>query len=165
MLQYEFFSISNWGSKHRRWSATSGIKTFEKSLNLYTQPQSGPKWNPSKTYTLPFYFILLALVQSWISQEEVRSSQPGVFCKKGVIRNCAKFWHRCFPVNFAKFLRTPFFTEHLRWLLLEGYTKFWKKFERNTRLFEISAQKCSIYIHFFRVSELSFWSLFLGATF
>ena len=24
----------------------------------------------------------------------------------------------CFPVNFAKFLRTPFFTEHLRWLLL-----------------------------------------------
>ena len=25
---------------------------------------------------------------------------------------------RCFPVNFAKFLRTPFLTEHLRWLLL-----------------------------------------------
>ena len=25
---------------------------------------------------------------------------------------------RCFPVNFAKFLRTHFFTEHLRWLLL-----------------------------------------------
>ena len=27
-------------------------------------------------------------------------------------------WHRCFPVNFLKFLRTSFFTEHLRWLLL-----------------------------------------------
>ena len=25
---------------------------------------------------------------------------------------------RCFPVNFVKFLRTPFLTEHLRWLLL-----------------------------------------------
>ena len=25
---------------------------------------------------------------------------------------------RCFPMNFAKFLRTPFFKEHLRWLLL-----------------------------------------------
>ena len=25
---------------------------------------------------------------------------------------------RCFPVNFANFLRTPFLTEHLRWLLL-----------------------------------------------
>ena len=28
------------------------------------------------------------------------------------------FWQRCFPVNFTKFLKTPFFTEHLRWLLL-----------------------------------------------
>ena len=68
-----------------------------------------------------------------------------MFCKKGVLRNFAKLtekqlcqslffnkfpdlrpetllkkrlWHRCFPVNFAKFLRTPFLIEHLRWLLL-----------------------------------------------
>ena len=47
------------------------------------------------------------------------SSRPVLFCKKGVLRNFAKFtgkkrlWHRCFPVNFAKFLRTLFFTEHL----------------------------------------------------
>ena len=26
--------------------------------------------------------------------------------------------HRCFPLKFAKFLRTRFLTEHLRWLLL-----------------------------------------------
>ena len=56
-----------------------------------------------------------------------------MFCKKGVLRNFIKFtgkhtcqslffnkvvaaallkkrlWHRSFPVNFAKFLRTPFF--------------------------------------------------------
>ena len=63
-----------------------------------------------------------------------RSSRPEVFCKKGVLRNFTKFigkhlcqslffnkvvrlkpatllkkrpWHRCFPVNFVKFLRTP----------------------------------------------------------
>ena len=63
------------------------------------------------------------------------SSRPEVFCKKGVLRNFAKFtgkrlcqnlffsnvagrrpatllkkrpWHWCFPVNFTKFLRTPF---------------------------------------------------------
>ena len=63
-----------------------------------------------------------------------RSSRPEVFCRKGVLRNFAKFtgkslrpttllkkrhWHRCFPVNFSKFLRTPFFIEHLRWLLLK----------------------------------------------
>ena len=29
-----------------------------------------------------------------------------------------RLWHRCFPVNFVKFLRTTFFIEHLWWLLL-----------------------------------------------
>ena len=29
-----------------------------------------------------------------------------------------RLWHRCFPVNFAKFLRTPFVTELFLWLLL-----------------------------------------------
>ena len=29
-----------------------------------------------------------------------------------------RLWHRCFHVNFAKFLKTSFFREHLRWLLL-----------------------------------------------
>ena len=59
----------------------------------------------------------------------VISSRPEVFCKKGVLKHFAKFtgkhlcqpatllkkrfWHRCFPVNFAKFLRTPFFIKHL----------------------------------------------------
>ena len=27
-------------------------------------------------------------------------------------------WHMCFPMNFVKFLRAPFFLEHLWWLLL-----------------------------------------------
>ena len=29
-----------------------------------------------------------------------------------------RLWHWCFSVNFAKFLKTPFIAEHLRWLLL-----------------------------------------------
>ena len=65
---------------------------------------------------------------------EYKSSRPEVFCKNGVLKNFAKFigkhdWktcnfikkrlqHRCFPVNFAKFLRTLFFIEHLWWVLL-----------------------------------------------
>ena len=36
-----------------------------------------------------------------------KQSWPATLLKK---RLC----HRCFPVNFAKFLRTPFLTEHLR---------------------------------------------------
>ena len=69
-----------------------------------------------------------------------------MLCKKGVLRNFTKFkgkhlcqslffnkvtglraatllkkrlWHRCFPVSFGRFLRTPFFTEHLQWLHLQ----------------------------------------------
>ena len=32
-----------------------------------------------------------------------------------------RLWHRCFAVNFLKFLRTPFYIEHLWWLLLKQY--------------------------------------------
>ena len=43
-----------------------------------------------------------------------------VFFKKGVPENFAN--PRCFPVNFAKFSRKPFFIEHLRWLLVKSLT-------------------------------------------
>ena len=47
----------------------------------------------------------------------------------GVIERCSevpqasnfiknRLWHRCFPVNFVKFIRAPFLTEHFWWLLL-----------------------------------------------
>ena len=32
-----------------------------------------------------------------------------------------RLWHKCLPVNFAKFLRIPFFIEHLWWLLLYNH--------------------------------------------
>ena len=38
-----------------------------------------------------------------------------------------RLWHKCFPVNFTKFRRTPRFTEHLRWLLLQMFSfKFYE---------------------------------------
>ena len=46
----------------------------------------------------------------------VQKQPPELFYKKDVLI----LWHRCFPVNFAKFLRTPFLTEHIRWLLLSA---------------------------------------------
>ena len=77
----------------------------------------------------------------------VRSSRPELFCEKRVLRNFSKFtgkhlcqslfliklqvwglrpatlfkkrpWHRCFPVNFMKLLRTPFLQNTSGWLLL-----------------------------------------------
>ena len=38
--------------------------------------------------------------------------------------------HRCFPVKFAKFLRIPFFKEHLRWQF--QFRKIFVIFERKT---------------------------------
>ena len=84
-----------------------------------------------------------------------RSSRPEEFCEKGVLRNFTKItgkhlcqslfliklqalglrpatlfkkrlWHRCFPVNFAKFLRTSFSQNTSRRLLLVSvYFKGW----------------------------------------
>ena len=34
-------------------------------------------------------------------------------------------WHRCFPVSYAKLLRTPFLTQHVQWLLLSKTTLNW----------------------------------------
>ena len=83
----------------------------------------------SKHFYVPFY-------RKSSSKFISRSSRPEVFCKKSILRNFAKFtgkqlcqslffnnvaglrlatslkkrlWRRCFPVNFVKFLRTPFF--------------------------------------------------------
>ena len=47
-----------------------------------------------------------------------------------------RLWHRCFPVNFVKFLRTPFLTEHLWWLLIYFKTRCWfNHFLKNPCLF------------------------------
>ena len=44
-----------------------------------------------------------------------------------------RLWHRRFPVNFARFLKTPFITEHPWWLLLITVNIsdvcFWFKFK------------------------------------
>ena len=45
----------------------------------------------------------------------VSGLRPSTLLKK-------RLWHKCFPVTFAKFLRTPFLNEHLWWLLLKVCT-------------------------------------------
>ena len=48
------------------------------------------------------------------------SSRSQMFFQAGVPKNFTNVTgkHSCFPVKFAKLLRAPFFTEHLRWLHL-----------------------------------------------
>ena len=52
--------------------------------------------------------VFLNILQN--SQENICARVPFLLKKR--------HWYRCFPLNFAKFLGTPFLKEHLRWLLL-----------------------------------------------
>ena len=107
-------------------SQASGVESFWKNCwrllfakRLYRRSVLGSK---SASGVVLLYSICVIRILAW----PFWSSCPEVFCKKGVLRNFAKFscarnlkkslWHSCFPVNFAKSLRTPFFTEPLRWL-------------------------------------------------
>ena len=48
---------------------------------------------------------------NFIFFNKVAGLRPATLLKK-------RPWYRCFPMNFAKVLRTPLFIEHHRWLLL-----------------------------------------------
>ena len=75
---------------------------------------------------------LVSSIASNAASNAIQKQSPEVFCEKGILRNftnsqentCARasflirLWHRCFPVNFVKFLRTRLFIEHFWWLLL-----------------------------------------------
>ena len=65
-----------------------------------------------------------------------RSSRPKVFCQRPATSLKKRLWRRCFPVNFAEFLRTLFVTEHLRWLLLN-----WEPDKINLNGTEIKSSK------------------------
>ena len=95
-------------------------------------------------YFYNFWKIYVAGARLY-SLGSIQKQPSEVFYEKGVLRNFTKFtgkrlfqslifnnvacmrpaallkkrlWHMCFPVNFVKFLRTPFFTENIWWLLL-----------------------------------------------
>ena len=90
-----------------------------------------------------FSFDMVLVKRSFCIIWTFRSSHQRCSMKKSVLGNFPKFtgkhlcrvyfliklqarpanllrrrlWHMCFPVNFEKFLRTPFYIEHLWWLL------------------------------------------------
>ena len=85
--------------------------TLEFVSSVGTAPQWKQKRNAFAVNKWKRFAILIFRVYlSWVKQKfyrNYRSSRTEVFCRKGVF------------TNFAKFLRTSFLTEHLRWLLLE----------------------------------------------
>ena len=120
----------------------------------------------------------------------IRSSRLEVFCRNGVVKNFAKFtgkhlcqslffnkvaglrpatllkkrlWHRCFPVNFAKLLRTPSFTKYLWWLLLNHYNGKVLLLHRSSwrKIIMCHIMHLKVSFRFFVVSGYSFFKLCL----
>ena len=106
------------------------LKSCQKTLFRSCRRFSRNRRTLTEDLISQFFKFLLSL----ICQNCFQKQPPEVFCKKGVLRNFTKFrgkhlcqdlffkvagmrsvtllkkrlWHRCLPVNFAKFLRTPF---------------------------------------------------------
>ena len=60
------------------------------------------------------------LKTSWIKRKKENTCVGDTFLKSCNPEDSVKkrLQHRCFPVKFAKYLRTPILTEQLQWLLL-----------------------------------------------
>ena len=68
----------------------------------------------AKSISSTIHYYQEALVQTYsVKKVFLEISPPATLLKK-------RLWHRCFPVNFVKFLRTPFLTEHL-WVNASNY--------------------------------------------
>ena len=76
-------------------------------------PRSSTSFRSSRQEVLCYKGVLRNLPEAWnfIKKETLAGLKPETLLKK-------RLWHRCFPVNFVKFLRTPFLTKHLRSLFL-----------------------------------------------
>ena len=102
-------------------------KRFKKNIIFFTQSGCFHKLKRYYMFPIPKIGKKLGIFQPQnddnLARATYRSSHRRCSIKRGVLRNFAKFkgkhlkpatllkkrlWHRCFPVNFAKFVRTPF---------------------------------------------------------
>ena len=107
------------------------------------------EWTEKQPFTIQedvlqnsWMFFRLVVLQSIKLIVWSRSSRSDVVCKKDVLRNFPnsqentsaivsffnsflkkRLWHKCFLVNFVKFLRAPFFIEYLWWLFIKIFEK------------------------------------------
>ena len=104
---YKISMISIKYNTIKSYYATSAIRekkgwkrmTFYRSSHQRCSMQKDVRRNFTK-------FTEKNLYQS-LTFNKVAGLRPATLLKK-------RLWHRCFPVNFAKFLGIPFFTEHVR---------------------------------------------------
>ena len=143
-------------------------------------------------FTEHHWWLLLEYIPSEIHNTR-RNSGPEKFCEKGVLKNFAKFttkhlcqslffnkvaglrpatllkttpWHRCFPVNFEKFLRTSFYETALSncfWSKVyynhqrgnQGPLKLWRDLSfNNNSFFCLSQQIFIVFLLFFDLEDI-----------
>ena len=66
-----------------------------------------------------------------------------------------RLWHKCFPMNFVKFLRTPFLTEHLWWLLLKFQFHTWLSHPPKLKSMLIDSRNNLLFVSGFCPSSVS----------
>ena len=85
-------------------------------FNLEILSDSIFPWKVNQTLEKWLWRIHRKTPLSEVFLNKIAGLRPATLLKK-------RFWHRYFPVNFTRFLRTPFFTEHLWWLLMNPFSK------------------------------------------
>ena len=86
-----------------------GAEKLNRQRNRHFRNRHFRKVSVNKTFSPRHSAYIPSSVKSPL-QTSASGLRPATLLKK-------RLWHKCFLVNFAKFLRTPFFTEHLRGLL------------------------------------------------
>ena len=114
---------------------------FQESCNLLANTKHNKAFKITVQAYLCCLIFVQVISQSLKYSITLKSSHQRCSMQKGVLRNFTKFtgkhlcqspffnkvaslkpaislkmrlWHRCFPVIFTKFLRTPFYIEHLQ---------------------------------------------------
>ena len=113
-------------------------------------------WFRERVHYFCSIFLLIFLLTKLVIHYVWNPGRPATLLKK-------RLWSRCFPVNFVKFLRTPFLTEHLWWLLLKSKSKLRTMCRKNHENFKNSKLGCNLtgsykkeYIHRHFYIQLSF---------
>ena len=105
----------------RRWNSLlmhikENIIFWETSLNRSSQTITKVV---ARSYSVKTVFLKIS-----------KNSQENTFVRISFLIKLTflkrRLWHRCFPVNFVKFLRTSFLKEHLPWLFLPLNTWSWE---------------------------------------
>ena len=93
------------------------------SKSLFGYLVSGPSMNDGSLKQVNTEAVAQRCSVKKVFLEISQNSQENA-CAATLLKK--RLWHRYFPVNFAKFLKTPFLTGHLRWLLLLTQHMLWK---------------------------------------